>query len=932
MKLFKKIILPTLVLAVLSVMTVLAFAGAYEGTVSGLGEMTAQIGETSDKLAAVKAAEEYALTVDPEADGAAAALEALADAELALLDGYLAGGEGFDGKYTAITEYGTLYAVCNTAVKADAFAASLASAEQLAKEAAQLGLDGFDLEGEGVALSKVRINKVKRILSLVVVDDAALTGELAEKDALQVAASLKAKEMTESYVDFSEYEYLTEKKTGFGSGELIPGHGNAGSDGRNFADRDSGMDGDNYYYSIKYFEKEAVGAVTTLNTYGSISLNDTTQGMVFEMKITTFGQLPKEGIFFNSGEDNTLASGRVFPRIGKITGKGQIGGSDKDPLYLDGASIIVPGQWISIAFVYNPVNYTVKVYVENEYVGSHSCAISNAAYKLTSLRLGGSSTSGEFSVDDLCFYKGSDIRTTDKFETMNEDELFTFYVGFMINEDLPVLSRALAAQRAGDLLGKYWDSATNSYITLDATLKSAVDSYLTFDTTVIYEEAKANNLVKYLELVAALTAIGRTPDNVNERNLAIKSVDQFMASIGDLILKNEDFVLAQDKVATARAAVDADTNAVTFIDAMTKFKTASTYNAKKKHFESAATAFDLGVDISVNDDPAFVALKEAYELYLVAEEELGALLKAENSKRVIDCVNFLKTFGTDLDVWEENAETMDMYVTVVRKIVNSGDYNPEYEGIDEALRIYEVVGAYFYDKLQQRHAAFLNEKLTECANAQNYIDKLGIVSYIGRYLDDNDIDPTHELIAEVLATYEGYKAELEADEPQYEAYLAANSERFVQAVQRMLAATNYSERKAAYLEAEGYYGVMNIGTAEVVAVLPYFDAAELEFRLIEEASADFIDAVALLAIANKSGIFSCLVDAAAYVESIDLGIEGVTEAKATYDAIYADYCRELNAVNEEVSSTVACAGGMRTVAVEGAVSAKVTAGTLSDKD
>ena len=111
-----------------------------------------------------------------------------------------------------------------------------------------------------------------------------------------------------------------------------------------------------------------------------------------------------------------------------------------------------------------------------------------------------------------------------------------------------------------------------------------------------------------------------------------------------------------------------------------------------------------------------------------------------------------------------------------------------------------------------------------------------------------------------------------------------------------------------------------------------FASAELEFRLVEEASADFIDAVALLAIASKSEVFSCLIDAAAYVERIDLGIEGVTEAKATYDAIYADYCAELITVNEEVSSTVACAGGMRTVAIDGAVSAKVTAGTLSDKD
>lgn len=951
---FRKILVVICVFALLSVGCVFAVAaaGINDGTVEELAALVDAAEKAADKNAkynATLAVGEYINTknIDAEAEGYAEVIarahKLAVDAAIPFINDAAAANIAPDSAYLAITNANDLLRLYEIAEETEGYADAKTNFDAALLNSLTSLVNNLDANIETTlktASNKVKINKVNRVLAeCLPYGDAAFLDEVKANFATLLAAHERAVEKNLATLDdanaISNYDlpiFITEDwerqpvgmdKSNIGTSWTVDLKNASNKVG--IVQEENG----NKYYVHQYLEKAKPEA-----TYIQMGLSktDASKGLVFEFDIATFGQFPEKGIFIETGGVN-ISTGRVFPpHYFIVDGKGNIT-SNTGTIVLPNA--FVKGQWLHIMIILEPKEFVYKLYVEGEFLAQYDAKASGEKFdhNKAAFRLSGQpSTSGEISYDNLLIYGGDSYRIHDKFDGMSDDEKFLYYVDYFSDTERSIAERNVAYNEASKLLEKYW--AEDAYTEAASTdeLKSAVDVYLTFDIEILLKDIKDKNLDAYISLVQDLLAIDRAQNTLTDRESAILAITEFSDENKNLIDnvadKNgngtPDYTEYYNAYNTALSEARYDANAPTFIQYMSRFEKAEVISTKQRNFNKAKAMIDEGtLDLNLLTNPNhpardnFPDLIAAYNTYVNGKLLIAEITRTNNSDKIIKCIDMIKMYTTE-EEWLENEELMVKYLEIVKRVVKDVDadgnllYDPEMDGVYEALTFYNKAYGFFYARLQTEHVEYISGILDMAAATEAYIEKLGLVSIIDRYLHDNDIDYNDARIIDLINDLETCKAELLLREEDYAKILIQNAVYFVNIVERMRTAQTYGEQREYFEQATALYFNIDItvdGAANAVAI---YDEYKVKLDRIAESSIKFLEAVALYEAAEtEDEKYAALVECYYNAQFVEMSYDGAKEAMATYQAAYDAYMGYVNAVNSDVTATGNAMGSLR---------------------
>ena len=650
---------------------------------------------------------------------------------------------------------------------------------------------------------------------------------------------------------------------------------------------------------------------TKAHSYSAIQgLGSNDPGVVIEFDITTFSALPALIKIESFSTKETSDGSTVFPHILYIKN-----GVFTQSYYGDLASdVIVPEQWTHVTIVLDRATCEADYYIDYVFVARAKTCGASVYYKsFTNFRFGADAESGEYEIDNIRVYSGTGIRTEGRFDGMTEEELFLYYSSYLDNENLNL--KLSAYEFASDYIEKFYDAENETYLTEDAELRAAVDAYLAFDKEGALNQVKRDNLDQVLAAAAKLSAIKRAPETLNDRKAAIEGFDKLLAKVGENVLINAEYNEAIRLVDEGRRHCTEEEDIISFIDLMDRFATStkvqslvSLYNKATEMLNSEE--YSIPIELAIDENSPFTDFKAAYELYLAGEEVVENAIREDNAKSIIARVGYLTVIPEE--EWEERFDYMDMFAVIVRATIREGRFDPYYPGLQDAIEQFEPIDAYFYGKLQEKHIAELQGVLDSFAVAESYVEKMGYVAYIERYLDRNDIDYSNEDIARIYTVFETYRDEMEMQEEDYASVLEQNTVLFINSVNMLATCTSYVETKAAYEVASVYYYAMNVGTAEAQAAIAIFDGVTESLKMLEEHSFLFIEQTVALGLAETArGKFEALVECAKYVPTIEFAIDGVEEAYGVYAEKLQEYNDMITAPNKEIEASVSVVASTR---------------------
>lgn len=772
-------------------------------------------------------------------------------------------------------------------------------------------------------------------------------------DATDDAAELtieEKKEAIEAFTPLNQYNLpvMYEKLTwDAGTAELLAdGYGftqlvfpDAGND----IHPEMGEDGDNGYFTIRYYAEEAEwekAKGSDIHTYPRFDIKGyvPSNNLVIEFDITTFDRLPKSGISFEHGSTTNTASGeRRFPSFFSFNSEGVM-------ITYDGkkseASVIVPDQWTRISILYNNETNLMDIYVNYELMFDDvDTRQAGDNYQISNFRFGtangstfGSSDpshdNGEVSIDNFTVYEGSYVRTPDKFETMNEHEKFIFYSAFMNNEAQGTGDRLFSFNTVEAMVGEYTDNNGEFRPVTDSTmdgeelallnekLHAAFNSYIDFKAS-SYAELHAAyirlNLDTFKGYMAEADAMGRTLENFEERKAFYAKINAFLEEIGDDIYKGaeSDYATTAASFKAFTASIDNDQKILTFIKLVGEYERSLSFSpeAIEKHYNKL---LEIDVDENLLGVEGYEPFTEAYAVFEGADELISDRKLAKSAQKIVDCISFISHFTTE-EEWIENYKFINKYIVIVRDELRNGKYDPDHPGIDEALDYYNQVNDYFYALLQKEHAGIIRGYLDNYITASGYVEKRGICAYVRSYIASVDIDVDCEDVAPLIIELETYESELDQYATDYEFVLVQNTAIFANKIRLIETTVGYTERYALYLEARELYFAMNVGDESIARELAVYDRLGEEFAYVQKMSTDFLLAVDLLRVATtEDERFSALVNCYRYATDAEEEIDGVAEAMAYYLEQYEAYNSMATQTNDTLDSvSVVSIGSLR---------------------
>ena len=421
--------------------------------------------------------------------------------------------------------------------------------------------------------------------------------------------------------------------------------------------------------------------------------------------------------------------------------------------------------------------------------------------------------------------------------------------------------------------------------------------------------------------------------------------------------------------------IDQDSAISQFISIMDGFQKATSATLLQSRYDAALKLVEEGLNTQLLGDGtgSYASFYNHYNVtYAQAPAKIAQAKKIANSKDIVAAINYLLATYPDEADWKltyidnpvtdeeiannANYDFVESYVTLIRGRIDGGDYDPAYvseEGvsIDITIQKFAAMNEYYYLILQGAHVAHLDSQLSIFANSDSYIEKKGIISYIQRYLNKEDVDYYVQLVCENVAcadcgiAYEGkvadvaepacplcdeapssyrilsdnaevsviinkyvaYEAELEPQKDDYDALLNQNTVYFLNAVKKFDTAITYVDKLALLNEAMPFYYAMNIGDEEVAASVAKYDALAAELAVVQQDSKAFIENVLLIPAAREEegidGSYARIVAAAALRDKVDTSIEGVVDAIAAYEAEVASYEAVTKTVNDEIKES-----------------------------
>ena len=694
----------------------------------------------------------------------------------------------------------------------------------------------------------------------------------------------------------------------------------------------------NKYMVHRYLEKDNPLASYTQVHLGNNLKVDASAGLVFEFDVTTFSTFPDQGVIIETGSVN----GAYFPPpYFCINNKGDICTNDKTTVALSGA--IIPGQWTHVTIILEPEAFVYKLYVEGQFVcqydakyqGTTKYDHAQVAFRIS----GGPGTSGEICFDNIQIYGGDNYRIHGKLEKMSDDEKFLYYVDYLVDENNVVAERSVAYETASKLLELYWtvdeegNGTYTEYALSNPALMDAVDVYVAFDLESFLREVGIKNLNTYIGYVNQLTALKRESATAAQRMQILGDISAFISKTSEVMNYTDDFNgngkadFAEYEAIVTQVTREAryDANAVDFIRFIDRFEKSTTLSAKQRNYNSAyELAENDGIDIVLildethPDRANFTALIEAFEVYRHADKVIYELNKTNNSNKIVKCIDKINCYTTE-EEWLANKEFIQEYLNLLKDIVMNLDsngqiqYDPEYEGVEEAVAFFNECYAFFYALLQDEHVAHIQGVLDRVAATDAYIEKMGMISSLEKYVQVNDINYKDQRIINLLTNIETCKAELQLREADYAKLLVQNAVYFVNLVERMRTAQTYNEQREYFEEAYLLYFYIDITVDGAARAVQIFDEYKINLDRIAESSVRFIEAVAIYkACETEDDKYAALVECYYNAQFVEMSYDGAEEAMAEYLAAYNAYMNYVDAVNAEITDSGNAIGSLRT--------------------
>lgn len=793
------------------------------------------------------------------------------------------------------------------------------------------------------AANKIAINKVNSIIA-----NCAPFGEVSLDDSLAALATLTAAheratavnyatlDAANSFTNYDLPSYIKEDWESCGVGV-----GNTYLNGKNKWDVDLKSTKNqvaiveeangNKYYTHRYLTK-----VNAESTFAQIAFKgvDASSGLVFEFDVAYFGSIPEIGVHIEPGGIDT-DSGRVFPpNYFQLNGNGDIVDPNNNAVILPGA--MVKGQWLHIVIAFDARAFNYTLYAEGQYIATYDAkhgGVTTYDHSKAAFRLSGkSNTSGDICYDNIHIYGGNHYRIHDRFSSLSDSEKFVYYVNYLISDENSIADRTTAHNLANGLLELFYKD--QNYVDgVSDDVKSAVDSFLAFDIDILLKDVKESNLTTFITLVDELKQVARTANTVATRQNKASEINAFVAQNGEYIDRDSDrnangtpdFTEYNNAFNQIVREAKYDGNASTFVRHMDRFQKALTLAAMQRYYDRAKAMINNDeIDVALINDLSnpyrnnFKDLIAAYGVYKNADKILYELEKQNNSNRIVQCMNKIKMYTTE-EEWLANEELMTKYLFLVKDYVlgkgEEGDllYDPEFEGINEALEFFNSSYGFFYKRLQDTHVEYMSEILLLILDTEAYIEKMGMVAVIDRYIATNDIDYTDARIIDILNDLDTCKAELILREKDYADLLIQNATYFINIVNRMRTSTTYAEKRE-YLEQAAllYFSIDSTVEGARRAIDIYNEYSE-ELLRAEEASKKFIDLVAIYkACETEDDKYAALVECYYNAQFVEPSFEGIPEALAEYQAAYDAYYNYANSVNEGITLTGNVVGSLRT--------------------
>ncbi len=665
------------------------------------------------------------------------------------------------------------------------------------------------------------------------------------------------------------------------------------------------------------------------------------------------------GTFFTDSVNFTLKDGKIALYYHNL---------DNKNVYV--YDIFEPGIWNHFTLTYNHANHTGSLYVNYEHIGdiSYYDTANKTEVDFQFLRINAQTTHQEVSLDNLHFFAGSTYRDYYKFQSMSDGDIFKYCVELFTDDSLNAANRNGAYVKAKGLYPSFVGNSSYAEYT-----KYFTEEYANYYEDYIKKPAIKSNMEKIATMFAEIPE--RNSANIDSVRVAISNIEKFVANNVDFLDRTSaEYIAQMAQLSVVETEILRAEYVRDFAESLRFFDRATTLAAMTKHYNKARDLYILagyaktdndGNYTNINyviEDPAVLAFAEEFgepidpeaeeleydpytlfEYYLeTAVEKMAVRENYENSRRIVDCLNFIldmkvevedeegnvtvKEYEDSEEFWLANYDYINTYVTIIRNVVASDSYDKSYtedgKPISYFIEKYEHINAFFYELLQKEHLEHLLLQFESFAYTDSYIQKVGICNYIKKYVQDNDIDVTRPEFAEIINKVSVYENELESQKKDYASILNQNTQYFITTVNKMTAYVNYEDLIVLFEEATEYYYLMNIDSEEAKAAIEIYSAYGEKLAGIEEYSTLFIGYVREVSLALKysgerreNALYAGLVNAMSCVDGIDMTYEGVEDAYATYTEQLAAYNNSADAINSDISgiADVTCAVRTNTI-------------------
>lgn len=717
-------------------------------------------------------------------------------------------------------------------------------------------------------------------------------------------------------------------------------------------------EGDNRYAEL--------AVTTSASPYFNLKLTGTEMGFVVEMDLMSPGALNFQ---LNFTQDGLTYGERVTTRALLIKNGqlqyifGDYSSTRNDagfPGYQEGVHepiTFTPGEWTHFTLVMDVENLEMEVLIDYVSLGRKPIITAASASgkedtcKFTELRFQSPAKDSTICYDNLQSYAGTAIRTYDKFVDMASEDKFNYYVDYAMDDSCDPVDR-LYAFYAAENLKPFVGEASNAH----------KEKFEGFDVSDIERVARETHIQNIESIVSGIDVDAMNSKTVAEIGISIDAANAYIEANRLYIDQASDRFIAANDILVAAAEKREWLGVLSeYIKDIGRFHRATSLASLERHLEALNEKYDI-LRLDKDKEAALAEsdpVAQDFVKQMMADESVMTLvpnitfigyyteyiparmhqqLCIENTQKILDCISFIELlvpggaemeetayFEALLEAALENADYVDPYMVVVRAIVNAETYVFETEGVERALRIFEILDEMFFETLQTQHFATIKAQLDRYVKTDSYIEKAGICTFVRNYIEENGVDMSGAEGIQYMYALENYENELEAYMVDYEAILASNTAAFIGTVQKMSAYRTYAELKPLYDEAiANYYYSMNVDSEEVKAAIAEFEVYEAMITDWEYNAAMFLGYVETLESARRtSHKYRALVNCASYVDALDEGVEGVSEALEIYEEKLAEYNEFIGGINGEIVETMDVSSAIRINSVTAAILAVV---------